>query len=230
MTSQTAEPDEAVIADYLANRLAPAQADAFEAYCLSHPEFGRRVEMDLYLKVGLTQIQAGRSRQLRQRRNLALAVAATLVCFVVGVQLLHPGARADSLVAYGLASDVPAPLLSGPRMTVTLLRLREGSPLRRIQVPRQAGIVAIRLAPDSPAGSRGYKVEAAVDSGLLPPSVALDQLHADGNGYIEMYLPVTALVGHTLKMSVSPSPSMGTDPLSFRLQVDYAPPTPTATP
>jgi hypothetical protein len=221
--AEVAEPDEAAIAAYLSNRLDPAHAEAFESYCLTHPEFGRRVELDLYLKVGFEHLDGpGHARRVTHRRRMVMAIAAGLVLILVGGLLLVPREHAVSLLAYRSASEVPAQLLSGPRMSVTLLRLREGSAVHRVLAPRDAKVVAVRIAPDSPAGALGYLIVATVESGMIPHSVRMDQLHANADGYIVLYLPLGSIIGQTLRFAVTPSPSKGAEPLSFQLQLAYA--------
>ncbi len=222
-SSEHEPPDEATVAAYLSNRLDPSRAEAFELYCLRHPDFARRVEMDLFLKTGFGQIRAPDSvLRTGHRRRVLLATAAGLV-LVVGCGLLlwrsvHPGA----LLAYRSATEVPAPLLSGPRVSVTLIRLRGYSAVHRIVAPRGAGVVAVRVAPDSPPGRLGYTMNVALESAVIPRSVTLDSLHPEADGYVEIYVPLATLVGQTLRIALNPSPATDTESLSFRLQVSYA--------
>ena len=73
-------PDQATVAAYLANRLDETGAEAFESYCLRHPDFARRVELDLIFKVGLRQMQGPDPvRRTGHRRRRMLAIAAGLV-------------------------------------------------------------------------------------------------------------------------------------------------------
>jgi hypothetical protein len=67
----------------------------------------------------------------------------------------------------------------------------------------------------------GYAVKVALEPWVIPRSVTLDNLHADADGYIELYLPLADLAGRTLRVTVTSSPPMGEEPLSFRLQVAY---------
>ena len=70
-------PDEATVRAYLRNRLQGARAEAFETYCLSHPEFSRRVEMDVYLTQGLKHsAAAGSAECARPVHRITLAIAA----------------------------------------------------------------------------------------------------------------------------------------------------------
>ena len=61
---------------------------------------------------------------------------------------------------------------------------------------------------------------------VIPHSVTLDNLLPDANGYIQVYLPLASVAGKGLRISVNPSPSTGSDSISFRVQVQYAPNTP----
>jgi hypothetical protein len=213
-------PDEATVAAYLSNRLDPASAEAFEAYCLHHPAFARRVEADLLFKVGLKQIQGSDLvRRTRHRRRIGLAIAAGVTLLLAGGLLLIPQLRPGSLVAYRSATEVPASLLSGPRVTLTLIRLRDGSAVHRVTAPLQAAVLGIRVLPDSPPGRLGYTVGIALEHEVLRQSVTLDALQPDANGYIEVYLPLAGLVGQTLRITVNPSPATGTESPSFRVQV-----------
>ncbi len=224
-------PDEATIAAYLSDRLDPSRAEAFEAYCLQHPEFAGRVELDVMLKTGLRQPKGTPSARLPfHRRRTLLAIAAGLVVAVACGLLLRPLERTGGLIAYRAVTEAPSSLLSGPRVRATLIRLREGSAVRRIEAPPGAGLLLIRVAPDAAPGRLGYRVKAAVEPQVIPRSVTLDELHPTADGYLELYLPVAAVAGQTLRITVDPSPAAGTDSLSFQLQVTYAPNTTGSTP
>jgi hypothetical protein len=221
-SSPRESPDEATVAAYLANRLDATRAEAFEAYCLRHPEFARRVELEMSLKVGLKQMQGqDRVRQAGHRRRIVLAIAASLVLVVGCGLLLLPRAHLGGLTAYRSATEVPSQLFAGPRVSATLIRLREGSDVRRVIAPLGAGVLRVRVSPDAPPGRLGYAVKVALEPRVIPRSVTLDNLHADADGYIELYLPLADLAGRTLRVTVTSSPPMGEEPLSFRLQVAY---------
>jgi hypothetical protein len=213
-------PDEATVSAYLANTLDAGQAEAFEAYCLRHPDFARRVESDLYLRKGLRQIQEPAvGQRARSGRWVTVAAAAGLTLIVACGLLLFSRAHPLALAAYRSASDVPAAFLSGPRLGITLIRLREGPKEHRIVAPQGTGVLTVRVMPDSPPGPSGYAMEIAFASSVVARSVTVDKLKADPDGFVEIYLPVAAVVGHTLKVTVTPAPTQGGTPLSFRLQV-----------
>src|SRR5580692_6495837 len=131
--AQADSPSEAMIAAYLSNRLDAAQAEAFEAYCLTHPEFARRVELDLYLKVGFKELDgAGRRQRARRWWRAGLGIAASLLVIFVGASWLIGRRDTQPLTAYRSAAEVPAELRAGLPFELTLLRLRDGSGVRQI--------------------------------------------------------------------------------------------------
>jgi hypothetical protein len=228
-TSQLEFTDEATVAAYLSNRLDSNRAAAFEIYCLSHPDFARHVELDLFLKVGMKQQRAqDQGRRAGHRRRIGLALAAGLTLIVGCGLLLFSRTQPGTLSVYRAATEVPAQLLAGPRVSATLIRLRGNSAVRRIVAPRGAGVLRVRVAPDSPPGRLGYAIGVALEPRIISRSVTLDNLHADADGYIEMYLPLSAVAGQTLRVTVASSPPLGEAPLSFRLQVAYPQNTPDA--
>jgi len=212
-------PDEATVRAYLVNILDAARAVAFEDYCLEHPDFARRVEMDLYLTRGFRHIEeASAVQRTRSPRRVMFVVAASLTFIVVcGLLLLrtHP----LTLVAYRAAPDIPSALRSGPRVSITLVSLREGSTGHRVVAPQDIGVLALRVMPDSPPGPSGYMMGVALESAIIARSVTVDKLKADNDGFVEIYLPLAAAVGHTLRVTVTPAPGPGTPPLVFRLRV-----------
>ncbi len=94
-------------------------------------------------------------------------------------------------------------------------------------MPRGAGVLLVRVAPDSAPGRLGYAIGIAVEPRVIPRSVSLDALQADADGYVEVYLPLSAVAGKTLRLSVGAAPAGAEEPLSFRLQVSYPQTTPT---
>jgi hypothetical protein len=225
-SSKREPPDEATVAAYLSNRLDGMSAEAFEAYCLRHPDFARQVELDLFLKVGLRQMQGPDAvRRAIQRRRIVLAIAASVI-LGVGCGLLLPARHPATRVAYASANEVPSQLLSGPRVGATLIRLRDGASVHRIVASRGVSLLVLRIAADAAPGRLGYAISVAPEPGVSLGSMTLDRLHADADGYLRIYLPLAALVGQTFRLTVASSPPEGTDALSFRLQVAYADNTP----
>jgi hypothetical protein len=212
-------PSEATIAAYLSNRLDDTQAEAFEAYCLNHPEFARRVELDLYLKVGFKQLHGSDRRQRARRRwAVSLGIAASLLVILVGASLLIGSRDSQPLTAYRSTAEVPAALRTGLPFELTLLRLRDGSNVHQIVAPPHVQLLTLRLLPDGPGGQRGYSVTLTRESPLHPQTLSIESVRADADGYLKLYLPLATLLGHTLAVTVMPAqgPS-GTPPLRVQI-------------
>jgi hypothetical protein len=212
-------PSEATIAAYLSNRLDDTQAEAFEAYCLNHPEFARRVELDLYLKVGFKELHgADRRQRARRRWKVGLGIAASLLVIFAGVFLVMGGRNTQPLIAYRSAAEVPAALRAALPFELTLLRLRDSSTVRQIVAPPHVELLTLRLLPDGPGGQRGYSVTLTRESPLHPQTLRIESVGADADGYLKLYLPLATLLGHTLAVTVTPAPgSGGTPPLRVQI-------------
>jgi hypothetical protein len=214
-------PDEATVVAYLGNQLSEAQAEAFEIYCLDHPEFARMVELDLTMKRGLREIGM---RDLKPRAALRYrppwAMAAGLAAVIGCGLLLVWSPWRDSLVTYLNPSEVPLQLRAGVHVGVTLLRLRGSDATHRVVVPRRTGVLELKIYPDTSAGRDGYSAGIALDSIVGRRSAVLHPLHADADGFLELYLPLSEVVGHTLKITLSSDVDSSAAPApAFRLQV-----------
>jgi hypothetical protein len=215
-------PDEATVAAYLSHKLPTEQADAFEIYCLEHPQFARKVELDLTFKrglreIGLRNLQPGPSTRFWPRPALAASVAAVAAC---GLLLVVGPRWRDSLVVYRSATEVPSALRTDTHFGVTLVHLRGAQPPHRIVAPGRNGVLELRLYPDASPGRQGYSARIAYDSMVRSRSVILTQLRADSAGYIEMYLPLSEVADRTLKITLSPDPDpSGSPPPAFLLQI-----------
>jgi hypothetical protein len=214
-------PDEATVAAYLNNQLPEPQAEAFEMYCLDHPEFARMVELDLTMKRGLREIGM---RDPKPRATLwyrppwamAAGLAAVIGC---GLLLAWSPWRA-SLVAYRSPSEVPLQLRAGVHVGVTLLRLRGSDATHRSAVPRGTGVLELKIYPDTSPGTDGYSAGIALDSIVGKRSVVLNHLRTDADGFLELYLPLSDVVGHTLNITLASDADSSAAPApAFRLQV-----------
>jgi hypothetical protein len=123
------------------------------------------------------------------------------------------------MTAYRSATDIPAALLSGPRVGLTLVSLRERTAEHRVMVPEGTGVLVLRVMPDSPAGPSGYAIAVAPESALMNRPVSVDGLQADSDGFVKVYLPVAAIVGRTLRVTVTPEPAPDAPALEFRLRI-----------
>jgi hypothetical protein len=215
-------PDEATVAAYLGNQLPEPQAEAFELYCLDHPDFAQKVELDLTMKRGLREIgirdlQSRPTVRFRPLRAMAAGLGAAAGCILLIWAWSH---WQVGLIAYGNQNKIPLELRAGVPIGVTLLRLRGADATHRVVVPRRSGVLELKIFPDNSPGRQGYSVGIAVDSIVGSRSVVLDQLRPDADGFLELYLPLLNVVGHTLNITVaSDADHSATQASAFQLQV-----------
>jgi hypothetical protein len=145
------------VEQYIAGRMTEAEAQAFEEYCLSNPEFARQVDYEQRLKVGLAQVASGSTAEfVRSESPLRwrLAAAAGLVVALGAV---------FSIWTSGLHAPAPTILAA-----VTESTPHDGSSLR-LALVRGSDTV-----PSLPAGLVRVEIVGLFDAGNLY-SVALDR-------------------------------------------------------
>jgi hypothetical protein len=212
-------PDEATVAAYLGNQLPEPQAEAFEIYCLDHPEFARKVELDLWFKRGLREIGIRPRTAFRfpQPWTMAASLGAVVLC---GLLLLAWSYRHVGLIAYHNPGEMPLQLRTGIHFDVTLVRLRGPDATHRVVAPRGNGVLDLKIFPDTSSGQQGYTAAIRLDSGLGSRPVIVKQLRTDANGFLEVYLPLSEVVGHTLTISLASDADGAAAPApAFQLQI-----------
>ncbi len=214
-------PDEATVAAYLTNQLAESQAEAFEIYCLDHPDFARKVELDLCIKRGLREIGTLDSRPRPVFRIRPLWAWAASLTAVVICSLLFLGSHwHDNLTAYLSLGEVPLQLRTGVLFDVTIVRLRGADAVHRVVAPRGNGVLKVRIFPDTSPGPHGYSVDIALGSIAGSRRVVLNQLLPDADGSVELYLPLSEVVGHTLDITLASDTDRSAAPApALQLQV-----------
>jgi hypothetical protein len=212
--TQSQAPGEEVVADYLANRLSEDKAQAFEHYCLEHPDFARDVEHELALKTGLRQADQPTvhvSAPVRRRRfgRWPLALAASVVVLVSAVLVYqYSSNRIPTLVAFTSVSDLPEQLRLASVSEVRLVRMRRG--MEATQVSASAnGLVDLRLIPDSIAESGIYSVQISAESQSSTKPLIVRGLRPTPDGYLQVYVPAAQMIGRTWLVSVGEDADVG---------------------
>jgi hypothetical protein len=101
-----------LIEQYVAGKLGEAEAEAFEAYCVAHPEFAKQVEFEQRLRAGIAEIARGSTAEFVRANNpfaYRFAVAAT-VLVVLGAGFFGWrtwGTAATRPILTAVASDAP---------------------------------------------------------------------------------------------------------------------------
>jgi hypothetical protein len=207
IATQGEGPGEEVVADYLANRLGEAEAQAFELYCLGHPDFARHVERELALKTGLHQvdqpvIQVNVPRRDRRDRRWPLAIAASVVVVVSAVLIIRYSVdRQPRLAAFPSVVDLPAQLRRAAVSEVRLVRMRGNETATRVSVPA-GGVVDIRVIPGVIAASGAYAIRISGESPSTTKPLIVRGLRPAPGGYLQLYVPAAQMIGQTWVISV----------------------------
>jgi hypothetical protein len=120
-----------LIEQYIAGRLDETEAEAFEVYCVGHPEFAKQVEFEQRLKAGLAAVARGSTAEFVRsdqpvRWKLAMAASVFLVlssAFVVW-RVLVPSVRPAILAAVTTDSQH-----NGAALRLALVRGAENAPV-----------------------------------------------------------------------------------------------------
>jgi hypothetical protein len=207
-------PGEGVVADYLANRLSEEEAQAFELYCLEHPDFARDVESELALKTGMReadQSPAQISVPTRRRRygRWPLALAASVVAVASAILIIqYAMEKRPALVAFTSSMDVPEQLKRSAVSQVWLVRVRGKSAATQVSAPAD-GVVEIRLLPDMNSKSGDYSVQISTESPSSTKPLTVRNLKTAADGYLQLYLPASQMIGRTWSISVAEGSDFG---------------------
>jgi hypothetical protein len=226
---------------YLAGQLTAAEQAEYEALLLENPEALRELEAVARLKVGMARLQeqgklaalidapanAGRFGLLRHPGLVALA--ASLMLAVVGALLWqNTQSRAVALVASlnNLQSHGVRSLVG----QYTLVRTRAANAEVQIPTPPARQALELRILPDVPAGSSGYRVElyrALSDGSAEPkPLASSSDAKPGADSFVTLYAN-SELLGegaYLLKVTPAGTPAAGASAESEVFQIRVAQP------
>jgi hypothetical protein len=207
-------PGEAVVADYLANRLSEAEAQSFEHYCLEHPDFAREVECELALQTGLRQAhqsvaQVGLRTHERRYGRWPLALAASVVVLASAVLVIQYSKDKESpLLAFTSTVDIPDHLRRSSLSQVRLVRMRGNEATTQVSASIN-GLVEFQLLPDLSPKSGDYSLQIASESGSSTKPLIVKHLRPADNGYLQLYVPASQMIGQTWLISVAEDGDFG---------------------
>ncbi len=228
---------------YLAGQLSAAEQADYEALLLEHPEALRELEAVARLKVGMARLQeqgkldalidapdsAGRFGLLRHPGLVALA--ASLMLAVVGT-LLWQNTQTRGAALYASLTDLPSHGSAARSLIAhfTLVRTRAANAEVQIATPPANQAVELRILPDVPAGSSGYRVElyrAQTDGSAAAKPLAGSMATTPGaDGFVTLYAK-SELLGegaYLLKVTPAGTPAAGTTAESEFFQIRVAQP------
>jgi hypothetical protein len=130
-----------LIDQYIAGRLSESEAQAFEEYCLAHPEFAKHVEYEQRLKAGIMQVARGSTAEfVRSNHPLrwSLAAAAGLLLAIVSIFYLwnNPLAVTSRPIMAAVQTDAQR---NGSSLRLALVRGTDSAPTL------QSGIVRVEI-------------------------------------------------------------------------------------
>lgn len=224
-SAQGEAPGESVIADYLANRLSEAEAQAFEQYCLQHPDFARDVERELALKTGMRQAHQSVApvrvpTHKRRYRQWAFALAACVAVLGSAVLVIQYSKDTQpSLVAFTSTIDIPDQLRGSAISEIRVVRMRGNDAVTQVSASAN-GLVEIRLLPSLSSKSGGYSLQIADESGPSTKPLTVRNLRPAPDGYLQLYVPASQMIGRTWLISLAENGDFGKSQTKevFRIQ------------
>jgi hypothetical protein len=132
--------------------------------------------------------------------------------------------KRSALVAFNSITDLPSQLRGSSVSRVTLIRMRGKDAAARIPVSA-TGVVEIRLLPDSDSKSGSYSVRIASESPLSTKPLAVEHLRAAADGYLQLYVPASQMIGRAWLISLADSDDsrQSRDTIVYRVQFVAAP-------
>lgn len=124
---------------YIAGKLGPAEAEAFETYCVANPEFARQVEFEQRLREGMAEVARGSTAEFVRDDNSSFrwfAVAATVLLLLgmafIGWGSWTPETRPYLVSAAAAKGELPTLRLAQVRGAVEAATVRGDTTLVEI--------------------------------------------------------------------------------------------------
>jgi hypothetical protein len=152
--------DQHIIARYIAGQLTDAEASAFEAHYMAHPEVVRDIERTLRLKEGLAILkERGELDALLYRRMYwrpAMGLAAGIAALVIGVWLWVGQTTVAPIVGTvaALVDTQGKPLYVAS--THLLVRTRGSASVVEIALPQERSAIELQMIPSSRTDGPGH--------------------------------------------------------------------------
>jgi hypothetical protein len=221
--SSPTPPGENEVSAYLANRLTEVEAQAFEQYCLEHPNFARDVERELQLKVGIRRLHHPASlatkMYAKKRSYWPIALAASMILAALVFFELRPHSAPPALLAVRSLADLPSGLRHAPISSADLIQLR-GDLSNDSITTTQESIIELRFLADSASKASDYSLRMVPDHATPASSFVIDRLRAGQDGYLRVYFPAKQVIGNTWLLTLMPTgaPPGSKDEQVFRVQ------------
>jgi hypothetical protein len=201
MNTQSLIDDPTRASRYLAGQLSDAECAAYEARFAEDPDMLAELEATARLKIGLQRLRRdgelsellASTRSPSPNRTWMLAMAAGIAAAVIGISLWFP--RTAPMTSPVLASaasvfkDHNGHSLS-VMATAPLFRTRAEKYDAVIELPRERGVIKLRVLPSSPAGTARYQAALSRinDDDTTAPGVSIADLQpSTDDGFVDVY-------------------------------------------
>ena len=191
-----------IVARYLADQLADAEREAFEAYYMEHPEMVREMEATARFKDALaTLADRGELSQLihphptrRPWQWLALAATVAVITFGVTYVVRTPTPRSN------MAAQMEA--LQLPVGLVVRVERTRGLTDAEFELPAAGTAIALQIVPDFEASPSEYRVSLLREAEDQPDAIAEIERVAADDGIITVYLDRAVVQPGVYRLSI----------------------------
>ncbi len=148
------------VARYAQGRLSEAELEAFEDYCVLHPEIVDQVQTDRILISGLRHAKASRPSRFSRTQVLALAASALIAVFGLATWLWRDAPTVASPFMYRAGESLPA-LLAQQIVEAPAISMTRGSTSTAVSVEPETKALRLEFEPARSASASEYRVALA---------------------------------------------------------------------
>lgn len=206
---------------YLAGRLSPEEAAAFEEFYLDNPGVVHEMEATARFQAGLAMLrETGELNRLLHRvpwyrRSHLLAIAASVAIFAFGA-VLWRGSLQEPLPLLSTIAP-PQDMAVRDENSYTILRTRTVGYDAEIRSPDRQTVLEFRILPERDSPTNRYRVSLArVGAGGMTHAVAdIGPVTAAADGYLNLYADSAQLTPGRYRLAVSSDSRRGSQGSSF---------------
>jgi hypothetical protein len=210
---------------YTQGRLNEAELEAFEEYCLLHPELVEQVQTDRMLLSGLQSQPPPRARRFSHPLVFRLAASILIAVFGIAFWRMSLSPSATSAFLYRASDPLPAMLAQNVGKQRRLVGVRDDA-ARTISVDLNARALPLSIEPARTAGAAEYRVGLAEEiDGKWRELSQLEHVIAEGRDVaaVVVILDLTRLSSPHLRITLSAA-GKESDEFTFHVSRDSAPP------
>ena len=210
-----------IVERYLADRLPPADKEAFEAYYVAHPEMLDEMEAVAALKVGFGALPAAppAAAPRHYARFVPAAIAAVLLAAVAAWLLNRPTLETSPALMAARTEELRAGLPAGKSVRIDHQRGIDAD--AAIELPAQPRALRLRVQPDATLEAASYRLTLlSVGADAEPRTVAsLGALQADAEGLVVVFLDSAVLQPGSYELQLADATNSASEEDRFSVAV-----------